>query len=97
MEIANWLRAIEKQGGWPCVVEFIFDNSCFYYLRPDIPREEQVEWDEETDTWIFYRNEEPYTINGKKVPRKVIEANEGLQRIHMVVNAEDQARFRRDI
>lgn len=97
MDMQNWLSVIEKNGGWPCVAEFIFDNSCFYYMKPGIPINNQVTYDEDTDTWTFYNEKEPYTINNDHVRTRAVEANEGLQRIWFVEKPEDLARFRRDI
>ena len=97
MEMANWLRRIEKQGGMQNIAEFIFDNSRFHYVKLGVPWEEQFSYDEEDDVWIFYNEEQPLTINGKKVPDIHVEANEGLQSMVFVKKEEDKRFYRGDV
>jgi len=97
MDMANWLNHIEKRGGKQNIVQFIFDNSRFHYVKPDVPIEEQFEVDEEDDVWIFYNKEQPFTINGKRVPDIHVEANEGLQSIIFVEKVEDKRYYRGDV
>ena len=97
MDMANWLNHIEKRGGKQNIVQFIFDNSRFHYVKPDVPIEEQFEVDEEDDVWIFYNKEQPFTINGKRVPDIHVEANEGLQSVIFVEKVEDKRYYRGDV
>lgn len=97
MELAQWLNHIEKRGGMQNIVEFIFDNSRFHYVRPDVPIEEQFEYDEEDDVWIFYNKQQPLTYNDRKVPDIHVEANEGLQSIVFVKDVLDKRYFRGDV
>ena len=97
MELSQWLNQIEKQGGKDHIVEFIFDNSRFHYIKPDIPIDEQFTVDEEDDVWIFYKRKQPVTFNGKYVPDIHVEANEGLQAVVFVKDVNDKQWYRGDI
>ena len=96
MEMSNWLNQIRKHGGMENVAEFIFDSGKLYWIRRDKPVEEQVEYDEENDCWVFYKESQPFEIN-KKTPQYYTENNENLQAIVFVNKEEDKKYFRVDI
>jgi len=97
MEMANWLRQINKRGGMKNIAQFIFDSGKFQYIKYGIPWEEQFSYDEETDTWIFYKEKQPFTINNNVCPQFTVEENENLQSIVFVKNEEDKKYYRCDI
>lgn len=97
MDMSSWLNHIEKRGGKENIVQFIFDNSRFHYVKPDIPIDEQFAVDEEDDVWIFYKKYQPFTINNRQVPQYSVEENENLQSIVFVKREEDKMFYRCDI
>lgn len=97
MEMQNWLRQIEKRGGMKNVVQFIFDSGKFHYIKYGIPWEEQVAWDEDDDVWIFYKKQQPFTINNRYTPQYSVEENENLQSIVFVEKEEDKRYYRTDV
>ena len=97
MDMANWLRVIEKRGGMNNVVQFIFDSGKFEIIEPDKPWEDQVSWDTEDDAWIFYKPYDPFTINNNVSRRYHVESNHNLQSIVFVEKESDKRYYRADV